>query len=88
MNMKLVAATGLLLSRVAFAAPCVDPNRAGVTELDTLPRIGRARAASILKERAKGPFASLDALAKRVRGVGPKTIVLWQKSGKLCAGVR
>ena len=50
----------------------VDVDRAGVEELDRLPRIGPALAARIVEEREKnGPFGSLDGL-QRVRGIGPR----------------
>jgi competence protein ComEA len=49
----------------------VNLNTATVTELDTLPGVGPATAASIVDYRTKnGPFASVDDL-RLVRGIGP-----------------
>jgi competence protein ComEA len=43
-----------------------------VQEIETLPRIGPALAARVVAEReAHGPFGGLDALDKRVKGIGP-----------------
>jgi competence protein ComEA len=50
----------------------VDIDRASAKEIEALPRIGPALAARIVTEReANGPFASLEALDKRVKGIGP-----------------
>lgn len=52
----------------------VDLNEAPQSELELLPRIGPTLAERIILERdANGPFASLDDLATRVRGIGPRT---------------
>ena len=52
----------------------VNLNTATLSDLDNLPGIGPARAAAILQEReARGPFASVEALA-RVPGLGPAAI--------------
>ena len=49
----------------------VNFNTATVAELDTLPGIGPATAAAIIRERdAHGPFRSVDDL-ERVKGIGP-----------------
>jgi competence protein ComEA len=41
-------------------------------ELEQLPRVGPALAARIVSEReVSGPFGSLDALDRRVKGIGP-----------------
>jgi competence protein ComEA len=57
--------------RPAPAFP-IDLDHAGAAELELLPRIGPALAARIVADRAaKGPFGSLEALEKRVRGIGP-----------------
>jgi competence protein ComEA len=54
--------------------PSVNLNTASLSELDALPGIGPARAAAILQEReARGPFASVEELA-RVAGLGPAAI--------------
>jgi competence protein ComEA len=48
----------------------IDPNTAPLPVLETLPRIGPAMAQRIAEAR---PFASLDDLDRRVRGIGPAT---------------
>ena len=48
----------------------VNVNTAGVTELQTLPGIGPAKAASIIGGR---PFATVEEL-ERVSGIGPATV--------------
>ena len=55
-----------------FAEP-IDPNRADAVTLETLPGIGPARAAAIVRERCRRPFASIADLA-RVPGLGPQRI--------------
>jgi competence protein ComEA len=50
----------------------IDVDRASAKEIEALPRIGPALAARIVTEReANGPFLSLEALDKRVKGIGP-----------------
>ncbi len=51
----------------------MDLNRADANELETLPRIGPAIAARIVKERVERPFSSVDDLV-RVRGIGAATV--------------
>lgn len=61
----------------ATVAPAwlVDLNSAPQPELEHLPRIGPTLAERIILERdANGPFTSLDDLATRVRGIGPRTL--------------
>jgi len=53
----------------------VDINAASAEELCLLPGIGPVTAHDIVAERrSHGPFASLEEIAHRVHGVGPKTI--------------
>jgi len=50
-------------------------NRAAPVELERVPGLGPVRAAAIAAERARGgPFESVDALARRVPGIGPRTV--------------
>jgi competence protein ComEA len=50
----------------------IDVDRASAKELEALPRIGPALAQRIVDEReAHGIFGSIEALDKRVRGIGP-----------------
>ncbi len=51
----------------------LDPNRADATALEALPGIGPVRAAAIVAERARRPFARVEEL-RRVRGIGPLTL--------------
>jgi len=60
------------VARRIFGRP-IDPNRADGPTLETLPGIGPSRAAAILAERARRPFASGAELA-RVRGIGASTV--------------
>lgn len=53
----------------------IDLNTAPEAELGLLPRIGPTLAKRIVEEReTNGPFADLDDLAERVRGIGPRTV--------------
>jgi competence protein ComEA len=58
-------------SETLGASGPVNLNSATPEQLDTLPGVGPATAAAIVRDReAHGPFASVDDLA-RVRGIGP-----------------
>ncbi len=62
-----------------FAQATIDMNTASAAELEKLPGIGPKTAAKIVAEReANGPFASLQDVEKRVKGIGPKTILKWE----------
>ena len=61
-----------LRETLGLAAPL---NRLSARALERVPELGPARAAAIVRERAQGgSFASLDELAARVPGIGPKTV--------------
>jgi len=50
-------------------------NRLTGAELERVPELGPARARAIHAERLRGgDFGSLDDLARRVSGIGPKTV--------------
>lgn len=51
----------------------LDPNVADAESLAVLPGLGPGRAAAIIAERVRGPFASLDDL-RRVPGIGAGTL--------------
>ena len=51
----------------------LDLNRATAADLELLEGIGPKRAAAIVRERSRRPFASVDDLV-RVSGIGPKTV--------------
>jgi len=48
----------------------LDLNRAAASSLEVLPGIGPARAAAIVAERCRAPFASVGDI-ERVSGIGP-----------------
>ncbi|MGP0064820.1 MAG: ComEA family DNA-binding protein [Isosphaeraceae bacterium] len=52
----------------------LDPNTAPAKALAALPHIGPALAGRLVEARTERPFASLDDLRDRVRGVGPVTL--------------
>jgi competence protein ComEA len=68
------AATGAAPAVAASeASGKVDVNSASAAELASLPGIGDSKAAAIIAEREKKPFASVDDL-ERVRGIGARTV--------------
>jgi competence ComEA-like helix-hairpin-helix protein len=82
--MRTIIAVGLAafvaMATVAplFAQGTIDLNTASASELEKLPGVGPKTAAKIVAEReANGPFASLQDVEKRVKGIGPKSILKW-----------
>lgn len=63
----------------------VDVNSASAAELASLPGIGDSKAAAIIAEREKKPFASVEDL-ERVRGIGARTVE--DLRGKVTVGSR
>ncbi|MCX6348224.1 MAG: helix-hairpin-helix domain-containing protein [Candidatus Aureabacteria bacterium] len=56
-----------------------DLNPARATELEKRPGVGPKTAAKIIADReANGPFASIQAVVDRIKGIGPKTILKWE----------
>ncbi len=63
-----------LALREALALPA-PLNALSARELERISGIGPVRAGAITRERARGgPFATLDELARRVPGIGSKTV--------------
>ncbi len=83
----MLAAVLLMSGAPAIAADAgkVDVNSASAAELAELPGIGQSKAAAIIAEREKKPFASVDDL-ERVRGIGERTVE--DLRGKVAVGGR
>ncbi len=61
-------------ARIALGVP-LPLDRASAAELERVPGLGPTRARAIVLERERGGgFASVDALAGRVAGIGARTI--------------
>ena len=81
---RLLAAASMALA--ATAASAVDVNSATVQQLESVSGIGPSTARTIVQERERaGAFESLDDLAERVRGIGPKAKAL-QAAGLTVGG--
>ena len=81
---------GLVALSWPSSAGAVDINRATTDQLQTIKGIGPRMAANIIAERTSGgPFASLEEMAVRVRGIGAKSIIRLRAGGlKVTAPVR
>jgi len=75
------------LSLAAPLAHAVDVNQANVQQLEGVRGIGPRMAEIIVKERERGgKFESLNDLAERVRGIGPKKAQALQEAGLQVGG--
>lgn len=81
---KFIALGLVVFFTAAIVAPLlaqepIDLNTASSSQLQALNRIGPKTAAKIIAEReANGPFSSLQDVANRIKGIGPKTIAKWE----------
>jgi DNA uptake protein ComE-like DNA-binding protein len=89
LSLVVVLASAWLGARVALAgrpapfvpapAASIDINDATEEELLSLPGVGPALARRFLDERdVRGPFASADDVARRVKGVGRSMLARWE----------
>lgn len=75
------------LGLVAPQALAVDLNQANAQQLEGVRGIGSRMAEIIIKERERGgKFESLNDLAERVRGIGPKKAQALQEAGLQVGG--
>lgn len=82
---RLLAAAGMALA--AATASAVDVNSATAQQLESVSGIGPSTARTIVQERERaGAFESLDDLAERVRGIGPKKAKALQAAGLTVGG--
>nr|WP_116137744.1 helix-hairpin-helix domain-containing protein [Trinickia diaoshuihuensis] len=76
----------VLTMSAAFAAP-VDVNRADQATLESLKGIGPVKSKAIIDERTKnGPFKDADDLARRVKGLGAKSVAKLESEGLTISG--
>lgn len=83
----LVAALGLAGHVLAAGAgPAVNVNAATEAQLKSVRGIGPKTARLIIDERTRGgKYASIDDLAERVKGIGPKKAATLKASGLVAA---
>ena len=75
------------MALAATAASAVDVNSATAQQLESVSGIGPSTARTIVQERERaGAFESLDDLAERVRGIGPKKAKALQAAGLTVGG--
>lgn len=71
-----------VLSLATLSVSALDLNQASVVELRQIKGIGPKTAENIISERSRGgPFDSLQDLADRVKGIGPKRLDSLEASG-------
>ena len=69
----------MVISLSLPAQGMVDLNSTGSSELEKLYRVGPKLASKIIAEREKnGLFSSLDDVANRIKGIGPKMVAKWE----------
>ncbi len=83
LTMIMFLAAGLM----AVAAGGIDINTASRSELQRIRGVGPATADRILEAReGGGPFADLDDVARRVKGIGAGTVARWREEGGVTVG--
>jgi len=71
---KLLLVFLLGMPSLLLATESIDINTATADQLMTIKSIGPVKAKRIVEERAGGVFCSLEEFARRVKGIGKKTI--------------
>jgi competence ComEA-like helix-hairpin-helix protein len=85
-KLVLLLAAFVLTMSVAIAAS-VEVNTADQATLETLKGIGPVKSKAIVDERTKnGPFKDADDLARRVKGLGTKSVATLQGEGLTIGG--
>ncbi|MGG1946963.1 helix-hairpin-helix domain-containing protein [Trinickia sp. NRRL B-1857] len=85
-KLVLLLAAFVLTMSVAFAAS-VEVNTADQATLETLKGIGPVKSKAIVDERTKnGPFKDAGDLARRVKGLGTKSVATLQGEGLTIGG--
>lgn len=84
---KLVLLLAALVVSISSALAAVDVNTADQAALESLKGIGPVKSKAIIDERTKnGPFKDADDLAKRVKGIGAKTVTKLEAEGMTIGG--
>lgn len=85
-RLVLLLAALVFTMSTAFAAS-VDVNSADQATLESLKGIGPVKSQAIIDERAKhGPFKDADDLARRVKGLGAKSVTKLEGEGLTIGG--
>lgn len=85
-KLVLLLAVLFVTMSTAFAGP-VDVNTADQATLQTLKGIGPVKSKAIIDERTKnGPFKNADDLARRVTGLGVKSVTALEAEGLTIGG--
>jgi len=85
-KLVLLLAAFVLTMSAAFAAS-IEVNTADQATLETLKGIGPVKSKAIVDERTKnGPFKNADDLARRVKGLGTKSVATLQSEGLTIGG--
>lgn len=84
---KLVLLLAALIVSISSALAAIDVNTADQAALESLKGIGPVKSKAIIDERNKnGPFKDADDLARRVKGIGPKTVTKLEAEGMTIGG--